>query len=268
MFYKYHGLGNDFVLFDLIGQNNKPSKQWLKKYSNRKIGIGFDQALFVLSEEKGVFNCAVANADGSWVGQCGNGMRCIADYLMTKRQLNKVVLQTKQAKMLVEKTTDNLYVVNMGKIKKVSNAIAANNILTTPYGEFKAACWDIGNPHLTLLVDNMADKALFNSVGNWCQEQKDLFPAGVNVGFANIINEKSIFLSVFERGVGLTECCASGACCAVKALFAWQLLSGDFVKVNFNYGFLLISLLDNGEVTQAGEAACVFEGYLSNLNSF
>lgn len=268
-FVKYHGLGNDFIILDLRHQDWRPDEHWLRFFANRHTGIGFDQALIIhdVDDASGAYvvGYQVANADGSYVGQCGNGARCVADWLLRKgdwQPNGPLGLKTVSQCMWVKALESQNYSVNMGLVQPgidLEGTLSSLKSLKTPYGEFAAQCWFIGNPHIVIKVTDVAD-APVAEVGAWCQQAEQLFPQGVNVGFVQHVDEGQISLRVFERGADETACCASGACCAVVAANHWQWVAKR-AQAKMKNGSLTISLDKiSGEVTQVGPAQYVFSG--------
>lgn len=272
-FDKYHGLGNDFIILDLRDQSWRPSSAWIMQQANRHCGVGFDQLLVVCDVPDGsamaaampVVGYCIANADGQWVGQCGNGARCVAAWLMRQPDwcgADQVCLRSPQGDLYVTRAAQDQYTVRMGGVQVGLDAEGLQKDLgqlVTPFGTFDCRCLFVGNPHLVLHVSEVASD-LVAKVGAWCQQQIRWFPEGVNVGFMQIDSKDTIHLRVFERGAGETRCCASGACCAMVAAYQWGLVS-ETAQVKMHQGALHIAWsAENQQVTQAGPAAWVFSG--------
>ena len=276
-FAKYHGLGNDFVVLDLRGQRWCPDRTWFQKYANRRCGVGFDQALLVLDtaclpevslpegkalERVPQVGYAIVNADGQWVSQCGNGARCVADWLMQHPSWSggrAVYLRTTSGLMHVELSAPGLYTVQMGAVVDGLNSEGACHQITTletPEGVLKCMCLFIGNPHVVLQVPSI-DSIDLQSIGVSCQK---LLPEGVNVSCVEVGTADSIRLRVYERGVGETHSCASGACCAVVAAHRWSHVE-QTAHVNMQGGCLTVIWDDvHKKVTQVGPVCPVYTG--------
>lgn len=223
-FSKMHGLGNDFIILDRINQKFLLSCEIIKKMSNRYTGIGFDQLLIV--EESQNINCdfyyRIFNANGSEVAQCGNGARCFAYFLHLKKifKKKKIILQTQTGNIIIEFINKNNIIVNMGKPK--FNGI---NVPSFQYENFYLTKINmhneqiifgtifIGNPHCIILVKNIKFCPI-HDIGIFLNNHH-IFPQGINVNFVQIISPNHIVLRVYERGVGETQACGSGACAAV-----------------------------------------------------
>lgn len=275
-FTKMHGLGNDFIVIDGINQTFNPETAPLKAWSNRFTGVGFDQLLLVEKSDDASadFRYRIFNADGGEVEQCGNGARCFVRFVVDKGLTAKQEIAVQTAKgMIYPRLQDNgLVRVNMGKPRLMPSEIPfeplnGENIEQLKYPiDIKGNIIDIagismGNPHAVLTVENV-DDAPVASLGATIESHHQ-FPARVNVGFMQVLNPQHIRLRVFERGVGETQACGTGACAAVVAGVRLGLLvSGEDVRVSLPGGDLLIQWQQGGDVMMTGPAESVFEGEL------
>ena len=150
-----HGLGNDFIIFDNIKNPIIYDSKFINKISNRRIGIGCDQVLIIentITPEN--FKIRIYNSDGSETGACGNGTRCVADYLMKKNDLKSLTIKSVSDDLYCSKT-NNLVTVNMGVPKFGWNEIPLSkdqNTKNVKLDEFEAFCLSIGNPHAVISV--------------------------------------------------------------------------------------------------------------------
>lgn len=253
-----HGLGNDFVVINNLEKNIQLTAQHIKALADRHRGIGFDQLLMV--EPPGRKNCdfsyRIFNADGSEVEQCGNGARCFAKFIRDQNLSLKdlLVVSTKAGKLILQFVGDDVQ-VEMGVPQ-----IAAQLELML-FGELKLfECISIGNPHAVLMVDHIDN----TPVEKWGAEvaKNKHFSMGVNVGFMQIIDRSHIRLRVYERGVGETFACGSGACAAVAAGQVRKFLDKS-VFVQLPGGRLKVGWPGIGQpIRLAGPAIKVFEGWL------
>ena len=271
-FSKMHGLGNDFVVIDNVTQNVFFSKEKIQQLSDRNFGIGFDQLLMVEPpyDPDQDFHYRIFNADGTEVSQCGNGARCFARFVKMKglTNRNKIVVSTKAGRMVLYLEKDGQVTVNMGVPEFEPNLvpIKANKrekiyILRAQEQTFFCGAVSMGNPHCVLLVDDVqtADVATMGPL----LEKHERFSEGANVGFMQIINPSHIKLRVFERGVGETLACGSGACAAVAVGQLQNRLSKD-VRVDLPGGSLKIRWQGNGnELKMTGAAEHIFDGYIN-----
>jgi len=268
-FTKMHGLGNDFVVIDAINQHITLTSEQIRFMSNRHFGIGFDQLLLVEKpvSDNADFKYRIFNADGSEVGQCGNGARCFARFVRDKKLSGKeeICVDTNSGQLLLRFTEQDLITVNMGIPKH--NPIEIPLLAEQELMLYKVAVNDenisfgavsMGNPHAVIQVENV-ENAPVNSLGN-ILENHTIFPERANIGFMQIINKKAIKLRVYERGAAETLACGSGACAATVIGIEQNLLDND-VCVELPGGNLQISWSGRGEpVLMTGPACHVFDG--------
>tara|TARA_R110000868_G_scaffold55364_2_gene172087 strand:- start:1057 stop:1887 length:831 start_codon:yes stop_codon:yes gene_type:complete len=271
-FSKMHGLGNDFVVIDNVTQNVFFSKEKIQQLSDRNFGIGFDQLLMVEPpyDPDQDFHYRIFNADGTEVSQCGNGARCFARFVKMKglTNRNKIVVSTKSGRIVLYLEKDGQVTVNMGVPEFEPNLvpIKANKrekiyILRAQEQTFFCGAVSMGNPHCVLLVDDV-QTADVETMGPLL-EKHERFSEGANVGFMQIINPSHIKLRVFERGVGETLACGSGACAAVAVGQLQNRLSKD-VRVDLPGGSLKIRWQGNDNILKmTGAAEHIFDGYIN-----
>ncbi|ANZ22762.1 diaminopimelate epimerase [Buchnera aphidicola (Diuraphis noxia)] len=270
-FSKMHGLGNDFMVVDCINQNFLLSSCIIKKLSNRNTGIGFDQLLIVEKSNHPSFdfNYRIFNANGSEVEQCGNGARCIGLFLLLKGLTNKkkIFLSTQKNSLIIEFLSNDMIQVNMNKpdfelknFTLLKNFSHKNFSIELFQEKLMCSLVSIGNPHCIIKVQTIKN-APVNILGKNI-EKNILFPQGINVGFMEIINRKNIKLRVYERDVGETYSCGSGACAAVAVGIAQNLLSNT-VKVTLLGGQLIITWKGFGHcLYMTGPAKHIYDGYI------
>jgi diaminopimelate epimerase len=268
-FTKMHGLGNDFVVIDGVRQHINLTTNAIKHIADRNLGIGCDQILLVEppSDKTVDFNYRIFNCDGSEVDQCGNGARCIGRYIADQQLSGKktILLQTKNRIMEVSATSKNQVTVNMGPPIFTPDDIPFKVVqqeklypLKVGTHNLNIAALSLGNPHAVIQVDD-TDTALVNDIGPLVQEHSQ-FPESVNVGFMQIIDRQNIRLRVYERGVGETQACGSGACAAAVAAIQQNLVDTK-VKLELLGGSLSVEW--QGETTpilMTGPAETVFHG--------
>ena len=272
-FTKMHGLGNDFVVIDAVTQHFEMTAAKARKLADRHTGVGCDQILIV--EPPSVpdidFRYRIFNADGSEVEQCGNGARCFAKFVRDRRLTGKKRIKVETCSGVIELvvTRDNQVTVDMGKPELTPASIPFqadeqrdSYLLTAEGQEFTVGAVSMGNPHVVLTVDNV-DQAPVEQLGPPL-ESHARFPQRVNVGFMEVVSRSEINLRVFERGVGETRACGTGACAAVVAGRLQDLLDST-VKVNLPGGSLQIEWNgdrdnSNHRVKMTGPAATVYQG--------
>lgn len=265
-----HGLGNDFVIIDAISQAIELSAEQIRFLADRHFGIGCDQLLLVekaLSSEAD-FRYRIFNADGGEVSQCGNGARCFARFVHQRGLTNKTKIAVETASGLIypEIKLADLVAIDMGQPVFEPQAVpfrAEQQSITYDVSlsngvEVEASVLSMGNPHAVTVVDDVL-LADVESLGPLIESHED-FPERVNAGFMQIVDETTIKLRVYERGVGETLACGTGACAAVVAGIRQGLLTRD-VKVILPGGELDITWSDdNASVRMTGPATYVFDG--------
>ena len=268
-FTKMQGLGNDFVVIDAINQNVKLSSEQLSFIADRKLGIGCDQILLVESSDKAgsEFRYRIFNADGGEVEQCGNGARCFALFVRNEGLTrNKVIpVSTNSGRIILQLVDNDQVQVDMG-IPQLEPAIIpfqADQQSISYFVKYKDqliefSALSMGNPHAVITVDDIVS-APVNGVGTFI-EAHPRFPNRVNVGFMQILDQQHIKLRVFERGVGETRACGTGACAAVVAGHLQKLLD-HHVMVELPGGILNIEWQGKGSpVFMTGPAESVYKG--------
>lgn len=268
-FVKMHGLGNDFVVINNTNNSFQPTARAIKQMADRNRGIGFDQ-LISLEEanyQESKFFYRIYNSDGVEVYQCGNGARCIAKYLWDSALCvsNQLTLATTKDVYAVT-ITDAGIQVNMGQVITAPAAIpyissSLEPLLAEHILSHKFAICSFGNPHAVTIVEELTDSAVAE-IGAKVTKHKN-FPEGVNVGFMQVVSPKYIKLRVYERGVGETLACGSGACAAVVLGQLQQVLAKE-VTVELPGGKLLIWQEDDGSTIMQGSANSVFHGNLGD----
>ena len=264
-FIKMHGLGNDFIIFDNIDNSIIHDVNFISKISNRRLGIGCDQVMIIENTDNPEnFNVKMYNSDGSETGACGNGTRCVADYLMKKNNLNSLTIKSISNDLLCNKT-HNLVTVNMGTPKFGWNEIPLSKEQDTQnvkLDEFKAFCLSMGNPHAVIFMSNLEEleNLKLKSIGPRLEKHAS-FPEYANIEFASVLEDKSLRVRVWERGAGMTSACGSGACATLVAASILN-KSAKENKIVLDGGDLIIKWLDNGSVTLSGDTEKVFEGFI------
>lgn len=268
-FFKMHGLGNDFIVFDAIHQDVHLSPEQIRRWANRHTGVGFDQLLLVESaQQAGVdFRYRIFNADGSEVAQCGNGARCFARFVREQGLSDKDELIVETASGIIKLYHEAQGVrVNMGAPRFESQDIPLTLIRAPHYllslGDEVVTFYAVsmGNPHAVIEVDNI-DEADVVAIGAALQARTDIFPESVNVGFVQIVSRDEVRLRVYERGSGETQACGTGASAAMAALRSADLVN-EQVRVRLLGGDLMIrwSGDESEPLWMTGPAETVFKG--------
>lgn len=274
-FTKMHGLGNDFMVIDAISQPISLLPAQIKELSDRHFGVGFDQILLIERSETADFRYRIFNADGSEVGQCGNGARCFARFVAEKELINRevdkgILVETKERTIRLTVQNDNSVIVNMGKPVWLPRDIPFNQFESTKAtytikGETVGVV-SMGNPHAVLIVDDINQE--IETIAKKIQNSTD-FPEGVNVNFVEIVDEFKVKLRVYERGVGETSACGSGACATTayldkidKVNANWDTNGGKYVVLELQGGELSVTSNNNQDIAMWGSAEFVYEGQI------
>jgi diaminopimelate epimerase len=271
-FTKMHGLGNDFVVLDLITQSVRLDAQLIRFLADRHRGIGCDQVLVVEppTDPDMDFLYRIYNQDGSEAQQCGNGARCVAKFIRDRRLSAKrrLRVETLGGPISMSCGKGNVVTVSMGiprlspqEIPFTASRQATVYTLEACGQPVEISAVSMGNPHAVLVVDDV-ETAPVATLGPVLEQHPD-FPERTNVGFLQVLDRGEVRLRVFERGAGETMACGSGACAAVVAGRIRGLLD-ERVRVHLPGGFLQIEWRGEGEpLMMTGPATTVFEGQIA-----
>ncbi|KIQ05247.1 MULTISPECIES: diaminopimelate epimerase [Pseudomonas] len=268
-FTKMHGLGNDFMVLDLVSQHAHIQPKHAKQWGDRHTGVGFDQLLLVEPPQNPDvdFRYRIFNSDGSEVEQCGNGARCFARFVLDKRLTVKktIRVETKGGIIELQVRADGLITVDMGaprlapeQIPFQADAEALNYAVEVEGRTHALAAVSMGNPHAVLRVDDV-DSAPVHELGAKL-EHHPRFPQRVNVGFLQVVDRQRGRLRVWERGAGETQACGTGACAAAVAAIRQGWMDSP-VQLELPGGKLTIEWAGPGQpVMMTGPAVRVYEG--------
>jgi diaminopimelate epimerase len=272
-----HGLGNDFMVIESVTQLVDFDADRVRAWADRRTGVGFDQLLLIEppATPEVDFLYRIFNADGSEVEQCGNGARCAAWYI-AHRQLSPkpdLVLQTNGGPIATRIVAPDAVEVKFAEPRTDVAAIPfcpdagasavdqpATYEIVVDGTAWRLTTVNMGNPHGVLFVDSVAT-APVETLGATLVGHP-VFPEGANIGFCEVVDPGFLRLRVYERGVGETRACGTGACAAVVAA---QLLgrAGPRVKVSLPGGKVRIAWQGSGQaVKMTGPATLVYEGRL------
>ena len=268
-FTKMHGLGNDFVVIDAVRQDVTLSAGQIRFLADRHFGVGCDQVLLVEppQSQAAAFRYRIFNADGGEVEQCGNGARCFAQFVREQglSDANNIAVETNTGLIRLTIETNGQVTVNMGAPRFAPRDLpftaeheAMSYALDVAGEQVQIGAVSIGNPHAVIVVDDVPTAPVL-TLGAVI-ERHPRFPKRVNVGFMHIVNQQHIQLRVFERGVGETLACGTGACAAVAVGIKRGVLA-ECVQVDLPGGSLNISWRGGNEpVLMTGPATTVFSG--------
>lgn len=268
-FTKMHGLGNDFMVLDLVSQHAHVTPKHARQWGDRNTGVGFDQLLLVEAPTNPDvdFRYRIFNSDGSEVEQCGNGARCFARFVLDKRLTTKkrIRVETKSGVIELDVRNDGQVRVDMGPPRFVpadipfqAQAQALAYTLEVDGQALEIAALSMGNPHSVLRVEDV-NSAPVRELGPKI-ENHPRFPARVNAGFLQVLDRHHGKLRVWERGAGETQACGTGACAAAVAAIAQGWMDSP-VELELPGGRLTLEWAGPGQpVMMTGPAARVFEG--------
>lgn len=266
-----HGLGNDFLVLDNVTQNVYLTNEQIKQFADRNFGVGFDQLLVVEPpyDPDLDFHYRIYNADGSEVGQCGNGARCFAKFVRLKNltNKNKIKVSTQSGKMTLFVERDGNITVTMPvpqfepkKIPFKAQKPEGTYILRAEEETVLCGTVSLGNPHCVITVDSV-ENAPLETLGKSLSTH-ERFPEDVNVGFMEVVSPEFVKLRVYERGAAETLACGSGACAAAVIGQTQQKLAKEVI-VELPGGRLKIFWKGPGNpVKMTGPAVHVFDGQL------
>lgn len=257
-FTKACALENDFIIID--GQSLKENidlRNLSLLLANRRQGIGCDQVIYIFqTNNKDVYKICFFNADGSEAESCGNGSRCVAKLLMLQNNQKEIELQTWGGNLKCQ-------LLDNGDVSIGFPLPFYKEIVTLPFylipSITRAIYVNIGNPHLVCFVK---EDVPFGKWGplleTYLFEIDPIHPERVNVGFAQVIDESTLKLDVWERGVGHTHACGTGACAAAFAAYT-QELTGNSVEIN-QFGGCLKVKIDDQTLFLEGKGQLIFKG--------
>ena len=270
-FLKAHGLGNDFVIFTEHTKLNI-SKELVKFLSDRKKGVGCDLTVFLNKSENNYSDLVARffNKDGSEAEVCGNALRCIGNYYFKKFNKKNVTVETNSGLIDVEKNISEKISVDLGKPNISWDKIPIKIDVDTQNLDFDfdylkgGFAVNVGNPHVIF----------FGNYLNVSELKKDsekiiktnFFPSGVNVSIVKVISRNKVNILTYERGVGITDACGSGAGASVFASNKLNFCDKN-VEVSMAGGNLFVEITRDEHILTIGEAKDVFEGQI-NLKDY
>ena len=267
-FTKMHGLGNDFIILDQRDGSASLSTSKIKTISHRRTGIGCDQFIHIKPPQSvdAVARLEMYNSDGQHVGACGNGTRCVASYLMKDLDIEKLSIETDGGLLHARAASINKAEVTVDMGKPVLDwghipllrDVDILNVHIDESGLDPAVAVGMGNPHIVFFVDDVA-KVHVEAIGPVI-EYNSLFPKRTNVEFVQRMNENTLRMRVWERGVGVTSACGTGACATVVAAVL-RGIANRKTEVVLDGGSLFINWREEDDhVLMTGPATYVCDG--------
>jgi diaminopimelate epimerase len=264
-FRKMHGLGNDFVVLDQRRDPVAIGAETARALADRRTGIGCDQLILIEPphDPAAQIFMRILNADGTEAEACGNGTRCIARLVAEETGAKRIRIETAAGLLDAELMPNGNVAVDMGPARLGWRDIPLAREMDTLRVDLalgplrEPVCTSIGNPHATFFVPD-AEAIDVAALGPRLEHDK-LFPERANIGVATVVDHEHIRLRVWERGVGITRACGTGACAALVAA-SRRNLTGRRANVTLDGGMLDIQWREDGHVVMTGPATLAFEG--------
>jgi diaminopimelate epimerase len=252
-FHKFHAQSNDFIFLDKqdVFKSNIDLAEMATEMCQRHSGIGADGLVVLYKHPTADARMIIHNSDGSRAAMCGSALRCCALllYIQTKKKTLRIETDSGLKIAIVNHENDEITVkVFLGKPEFLEEELALDGIT--------GSLVNVGNEHFVYFVEEI-DESSYRQAKKFQEDPR--FPDGVNVEFVQIFDRGMIRMGVFERGVGITMACGTGAVASVFTSIQKGLLDNE-VQVLMPGGYVTVSRLDDGEFTLAGEAEFVFSG--------
>ena len=266
-FTKAVALENDFVILDLRDDFISLTAEQVRMMSNRRQGVGCDQLILILppTHPKAYIQLKFYNADGSEAEACGNGTRCVARFIMENEDIDDLFIQTRETLCRAswadrEETAVSLTIDKPRFDWNQIPLVDPEALTDVSYQAISPFCVNVGNPHVVFFVSDVEGVPLMD-IGPQIESHR-AFPERVNVGFAQIMNEETLKLRVWERGSGYTMACGTGACAAAVVAIRQKFVpSGrSSLRVIQEGGELLIHWQEGHPITMIGPAQIKFQG--------
>ncbi len=274
-FVKMRGTGNDYLYFDCFEQVVESPESVAVRLSNRRTGVGADGIVLILPSKRADAKMRMFNADGTEGTVAGNALRCVCKYLYETGRVRKEEMRietgsgVKAAKLFIREDQVFSVLVDMGRPAfapadvpvKLDGERVMNRRVYLGGAMREISCVSMGNPHVVMFVDDV-NAINLQQIGP-AIEQDALFPARVNVSFAQILDGNSIVMRVWERGIGETQACGTGACAVAVAAVENGLCKRDAdIDVALPGGTLVVRYQADGQVWMTGDAVMDFEGII------
>lgn len=259
-FFKMHGLGNDFVVFDCRDVDVDLTADRIARIADRHCGVGFDQ-LAVLNSGPDAGQLVFYNSDGSMSGACGNATRCVARYILDQTGAREITLHTERGALACVDLGNKITSVNMGHPQLEWGDIPLAHEVDVDHLPIEGdpVATGMGNPHCTFFVEDA--EAVDLAARGAMIEHHALYPERTNVQFAHVVGPDHVRMRVWERGVGVTLASGSSSCATAVAA-ARRGLTGRAVRIDLDGGILHIDWRADG-VWMSGPTAHVFTGYFT-----
>jgi len=268
-FYKYHGLGNDYLVVDPNISDIKLSPESIRLICDRNFGVGSDGILYGPIKGGDIPELRIFNPDGSEAEKSGNGLRIFAKYLFESKYVDKRNFSIKTLGGIVEveikDDTANLIKIGMGKVTFISTEIpvtgkrreVVNEPLEINGIEYIVTCLSIGNPHCVIPTADVSEEKA-RQLGSFV-ENHEMFPNRINMQLLKVIDRENIEIRIWERGAGYTLASGSSSCAAAAAAHKLGLVDRT-INVKMPGGTLLVEIGKVWDIQMTGPVEGVFEG--------
>ena len=257
--FKMDGLGNDFVIIDNRQKTTDLSKEQIIKICDRNF-VGCDQLILIENNDNADAQLKFFNSDGGESGACGNGTRCVADFISKEKGKKTITLTTLSGNLKSVILGNNLVTTEIGSAKTKWNEIPLSGETNTlnlnikindinKNEHFGGTAINVGNPHVIFFVDEIENFDI-GKIGPQI-ESHNIFPEKCNVTIAKVIDKNLIKVKVWERGAGLTKACGTAACATA---FAGKLrnLTENNTNIEFENGKLSILIDEKNSIHMKG----------------
>jgi diaminopimelate epimerase len=274
-FVKSHGAGNDFVMIEDLDGRLAPTAAFVAAACDRHFGVGADGLIRIARAPDADFFMDYYNADGAVAEMCGNGIRCLAKYVGDRGIAagDRITVATRAGRRSLELFRGPGEMVTRVRVDMGAPILGREGIPLDGVGDplhepvhadgwaLDAACVSMGNPHCVVFFDDLASVP-HRILGPLIERDVSHFPAGTNVEFVQVLSEREVRARVWERGVGETLACGTGAC-AIAVAGHLRGYTGRSVEVGLPGGALLVEWAEDDRVWMTGPAVEVFAGTLS-----
>lgn len=266
-FVKMHGLRNHFVIVDAREESYRPDVAEIVRVCDTQVGVGADQLVVMEPSERGAdLFMRLYNVDGREVEACGNATRCVAWLALEESSTDRVRIETLAGLLDCRRIGEKQVSCDMGRVSMRWQDVPLSEERDTLHLDLAVgdlanpAALSVGNPHAVFFVDDIG--AIDIAAHAPAVQQHPLFPASVNVGVAMLLSADRIRLGVYERGVGLTQACGSGACAAAFAARARGMTDASRIVLELPAGEVVIELRSDGHAVMSGPVEHCFRGTL------
>ena len=263
---KYHGLGNDYLVYDPNKNKMKLNPANVQLMCNRNFGIGSDGILEGPVMEHDRIAMIVWNPDGSIAQKSGNGVRIFAKYLKDAGYVQKkdftITSQGGESAIHDLNEEGTRHKASMGKATFWSDAVPVegprreiiNETMVFGRIPYPVTCLSVGNPHCVILMDEIS-KDLVCRIGKYSESAKQ-FPEKINTQIIKVLDRTHIQTEVYERGAGYTLASGSGCCAAGAAAYRLG-LTDPKMEVRMPGGALEVEIAEDGVVHMTGDVGYV-----------